>query len=318
MARCFYRLSDTIDPEERLESAALSKALHDVLGGDVHILPDKGSFPEHGLHLGMMRRAEESGLRRMTETNVEYWDDPAFQKHTTREWGIFDLDGAGEAVQALHDQGRNAILKSTLKAKHMIIRAPVGASLGASLGSMAYSFCDRPPCLMVQEEVEMRYERRFLIMNREIVTQSAVGVHLTPMSRFLDAAPGQDFEDMHLLTPGSREMVHLPQLTRRMTDKAREMAAECGFDNICIDLCLIGSDPVNGAIEPIEYNPMQPGMLGLYGCDPYALARGVARYLDLHPEITSGPAREAAKEVSSDWPIVNIEVLDDDTTLSFD
>lgn len=33
--RCFYRLSNTADPEERLEDAALAKALHDVLSSDL-------------------------------------------------------------------------------------------------------------------------------------------------------------------------------------------------------------------------------------------------------------------------------------------
>ena len=243
MSRCFYRLCETPDPEERLEDAALAKALHDVLGPDLTILPPDQDLPEHGLHLGRSRGRFSPNRTGLSPANIPYWEDAAFLRHTTREWGLYDLGEAETQVAALHKSGRDAFVKSTLSAKHMVERVPQGSSLSEALDAMVYSFVDRPPCLLVQEVVPMRYERRFLIMNREVVTQSAVGSHLTPMSRFREPAPGQDFEDLHLLTPGLRTMFHIPGLTARMTEVAREIADTSGFDHVCVDLCLIGENP---------------------------------------------------------------------------
>lgn len=313
MSRCFYRLCETPDPEERLEDAALAKALHDVLGRDLTILAPDQDLPEQGLHLGRSRGRFDKGKNGLSPANIPYWEDPAFLRHTTREWGLFDLDGAEARVAALHKSGRDAFVKSTLSAKHMVERVPQGRSLFDVLDAMVYSFVDRPPCLLVQEAVPMRYERRFLVMNREVVTQSAVGSHLTPMSRFREPAPGQDFEDLHLLTPGSRTLFHMPGLTARMTEVAREIADTSGFDHVCVDLCLIGEDPERGLIEPIEFNPMQPGMVGLFGCDPYRIAEGVARHLELNPQIGADTAREAPEESrSAEGP-----ELQDETWLDF-
>jgi hypothetical protein len=51
-----------------------------------------------------------------------------------------------------------------------------------------------------------------------------------------------------------------------------------------VDLCLIGDDLENGDIEPIEWNPFQPGQLGLFGCDPRAIATGVRAHLEMYPD----------------------------------
>lgn len=294
MARCFYRLSNTPDPEERLEDSALAKAMHDVLGPDLTILAPDQDLPEHGLHLGRSRGRFSSNRNVLSPANIPYWEDPAFLRHTSREWGLYDLGEAEAQVAALHGSGRDAFFKSTLSAKHMVERVPQGRSLAEALDAMVYSFIDRGPCLLVQEAVPMRYERRFLILNREVVTQSAVGSHLTPMSRFREPAPGQDFEDLHLLTPHAREMVHLPGLTERMQHMARRVAETSGFEHLCVDLCLIGEDPERGLIEPIEFNPMQPGMVGLFGCDPYRIAEGVRAHLEANPDLYRGAEADLA------------------------
>jgi hypothetical protein len=40
---------------------------------------------------------------------------------------------------------------------------------------------------------------------------------------------------------------------------------------------------------------MQPGALGLYGCDPYRIAEGVRTHLEAHPDLyRSGPDLTAA------------------------
>lgn len=289
MFRCNYRLSNTLDPEERLEDAALSKALHDALGPALQRMPTEAQFPAVGLNLGRLK-GHESPPNLLSPSSIPYWEDPAFRRFTSREWGHHDLDGAERAVARLHAEGRDAVVKSTLKAKHMVIPVPRGTGLGEALDAMVYSFCDRPSCLLVQEQVEMRFERRFLFLDGELLTQSAVGAHLTPMSRAWEAAPGQDFEDLHLGTPGSRRLIHNPALTERMTARALEIAAISDHRTFCMDLCLIGEDAERGTIEPIEWNPFQPGQTGLYGCDPRRIAEGIRTHLEANPALyCAGP-----------------------------
>jgi len=297
MARCFYRLSNTPDPEERLEDATLAKALHDVLGPDLEILPPDVTYPERGLHLGRTKRMEGITGNRpntLSGNEIRYWEDPAFLRSTNREWGLFDLSGAEAEVTRLHESGRDAVVKSTLSPKHLITGAPRGTSLPDALDAMIFSFCDRPPCLLVQERVDMRYERRFLFMDGALLTQSAVGSHLTPMSRVWEPARGQRFEDLHLSTPGSRDLIWSPTLTERMTARALEIAAASDHQTFCMDLCLIGEDLKYGVIEPIEWNPFQPGGLGLYGCDPRRIAEGVRAHLEANPDLYRGAETDLA------------------------
>ena len=305
MTRCFYRLSGTLDPEERLEDAVLAKALHDVLGHDLTLLGPDDAFPEGGLHLGRSRRNERIRSP-LSPDHIRYWEDPAFLRFTSRDWGHFDLEGAEAEVARLHEGGRDAVVKSTLSAKHLILRVPRGTRLDAALDAMVYSFCDRPACLLVQERVDMRFERRFLFLDGEMLTQSAVGSHLTPMSRAWEAGPGVDFEALHLETPGSRRPIHNPALTARMTERALEIAAASEQVTFCMDLCLIGEDAVRGRIEPIEWNPFQPGQLGLYGCDPRRIAEGVRDHLAANPDLYQGaaaapPEQPAPAGADMDW-----------------
>jgi hypothetical protein len=305
VTRCFYRLSGTLDPEERLEDAVLAKALHDVLGHDLTLLGPDDAFPEGGLHLGRSRRNERIRSP-LSPDHIRYWEDPAFLRFTSRDWGHFDLEGAEAEVARLHEGGRDAVVKSTLSAKHLILRVPRGTRLDAALDAMVYSFCDRPACLLVQERVDMRFERRFLFLDGEMLTQSAVGSHLTPMSRAWEAGPGVDFEALHLETPGSRRPIHNPALTARMTERALEIAAASEQVTFCMDLCLIGEDAVRGRIEPIEWNPFQPGQLGLYGCDPRRIAEGVRDHLAANPDLYQGaaaapPEQPAPAGADMDW-----------------
>lgn len=303
MSRCFYRLANMPDPEERVEDATLAKALHDVLGRDLTILDSDAAFPEHGLHLGRGRRMEGiigKRLNTLSGNEIRYWEDPAFLRHTSRDWGLFDLAGAEAEVARLHESGRDAVVKSTLSAKHMITGAPRGTSLPDAIDAMIFSFCDRPPCLLVQERVDMRYERRFLFMDGELLTQSAVGSHLTPMSRVWEPGRGQRFEDLHLPTPGSRDLIWSPTLTERMTARALEIAATSDHRTFCMDLCLIGEDLENGVIEPIEWNPFQPGGLGLYGCDPRRIAEGVRDHLAANPDLYRGAEKDPAVTETED------------------
>lgn len=302
MSRCFYRFSGTLDPEERLEDAALAKALHDALGQDLKLLDPKAAFPNDGLHLGRLR-PNEPVRNPLSPGWIPYWEDPAFISATRRTWSHEDLPGAGRAVAALHAAGRDALVKLTRKTKDLIIPVPRGQSLRDALETLVYSVSDQPPCMLVQEKVEMRFERRFLFLDGELLTQSAVGVHLTPMSRAWEAGRGVNFEDLHLATPTSRRLIHNPALTARMTDRACEIAAVSGYRTFCMDLCLIGDDATRGHIEAIEWNPLQPGQIGLYGCDPRCIALGVQRHLEEYPDFYRGiPAGlETLHGMDADW-----------------
>lgn len=314
MARCFYRLSETSDPEERLEDAALAKALHDVMGEDLQILSPQEPWPDHGLHLGRTRMFEGPPRNLMAPAMIRYWEDPAFRAHTAREWSLLDLPAAKTKVKELHASGRDAFVKSTLGTKHYRERIPQGIELSEALDAMVYSFIDRDPCLLVQEAVEMTCERRFLIIDREVLTHSTVANSLTPLSRFQTGGGTLEFDDLHAKTPGVNTLQYNPTLTQRMLSLAQEIADQSEFESLCLDMCLIDSGPLAGRLEIIEYNPMQPGMVGLFGCNPYALAEGVKSWLDDRPYVfppkddldLSSTDNEPAAEGSGDWMTLDV------------
>jgi hypothetical protein len=56
------------------------------------------------------------------------------------------------------------------------------------------------------------------------------------------------------------------------------------MENIIVDV----AELEDGRIEVIEFNPCQPGMFGLFACDPYAIAQASRFFLpeDLGREVT--------------------------------
>lgn len=294
MSRLYYRLSETSDPEERLEDAALYKALHDEFGDGLTLVPGDQSAPPVGLFLGRGKKNEHGG-NVLARSGLRYWEDPAFRDALNREFIVTDLKGALAGVIDLHARGKGAFVKST-KDKHFVQRIDVGEQFAKKIGSMAYSFMDIPDCLIVQEAVEMTYERRFLVMNGRIVTQSPVAWHLTPMSRgAILQREGFNIEDLHYKTPGVRDATFDPDLTKRMTAHAQRIADASETPHLCIDLAVLGGNLRNGQIEVIEFNPMQPGAVGLYACDPVAIASAVADVMS--PEMLQTiRARQAGAE----------------------
>lgn len=293
-----YRLCETADPEERLEDAVMWKALHDALGERIEMIGTETPAPEDGLFLGR-GRTNEPHENLLSAPGLSYWDDPAFTRRCGRMFFLADLEKAWSETRRLLDEGRPVFLKSTAQ-KHYARLFTDCEDFEKEMGGMAYSFMDRGRCLMVQEGVEMRHERRLLVIDREVVTQSPVAWHLTPMDRawFPEANEGRDIEDMHFRTPGDRDATHSPELTRRMTDMAQGIARDSAHEHLCIDLCVLGED-MSGPIEPVEWNPMQPGAVGLYACDPRRVAEAVARHLDRYPDRYPGlPLEEAPREAT--------------------
>lgn len=239
----FFRLTDNADPEERLEEAALWKAMHDEYGDDISILPAEGPFS--GPCFGRGRRTGES--HNPVSDHLAYWDDPAFLRHTQRRFSVVNFDGLSKAVSALHADGFGVFVKST-KSKHAIFRVPLGVQLDDVLGAMAYSFMDGGPALMVQQLIEPAYERRFFCIGREIVTESAINPRLTPIDFPLNDHPAP--------------------ISAALKEVAINIARGMRTPHASIDCALIEGIP-----GVIELNPMILGNLGLYACDVRALAR---------------------------------------------
>lgn len=236
----FFRLTENKDPEERLEEAALWKAMHDEYGDEIAPLPDDA---EAGVCFGRMG----SKVRNHVSDKLPYWADPAFLRHTQRRFSVVSYDGLREAVAALHADGLGAFVKST-KSKHCIFKVPLGASFEEAIGAMAYSFMDGGPDLMVQQLIEPTYETRFFCIDRQIVTESPINPHLTPI----------DFPCRSHPTP-------IATALRRV---AFDIADDMETPHASIDCALIDGQP-----GVVELNPMILGNLGLYACDVRALAK---------------------------------------------
>lgn len=254
----YFRFSGTMDPEERLEEAALWKALHDLLEARIEPLAP-GSVGVHGVPvIGRPRRCEETA-------ELRYWEDPAFLDHCGRPFTVCRFeDGLRGAVEALHAAGLGAFVKST-RAKHFIARIPVGTSIQEAFGDMAFSFIDGP-ALMVQELCQVRYEHRFFVVARKVVTHTPNAAHLTP----LDAPGCFSFE-----TPADRE----PSLFYAggfLRGVAEQVARRMRTPDAVIDCALI-----NGKPAVVELNPMILGGVGLFACDVRRLAVAMAAKMGL-------------------------------------
>ncbi|KKN86209.1 hypothetical protein LCGC14_0270780 [marine sediment metagenome] len=285
MSHLYYRLTKTEDPEERLEDAVLYKAMHDTFGKGLTMVDMDEAAPMDGLFLGRGKNRELWQTNQLANPGLKYWEDPAFKNAITRSFVVTDLSGAEKEVKRLHAEGKSAFLKST-KQKHYFGRVDLGQTLHDALDGMVYSFMDIENCLMVQQAMDMSYERRFLVMNGKVVTQSPVAWHLTPMSRsWVQEDTGFSIEDMHYKTPQGHEARFSPEGTERMTKFAQHIADASDNPHLCIDLAIIGDDPSRDPIELIEFNPMQPGAVGLYGCDPKKVAGAVWDAMD--PELRS-------------------------------
>lgn len=261
--KLYYRLSETTDPEERLEDAALWKAIHDTFADEITLLPSDAKVPDDGYLLGRGKRNEVIHPPKLIiNENMPYWTDNAFLSNCRRMFKVMTWNDAIEEVGRLHRDGRGAFLKAT-DTKSMVAKLPVGCDVFEETGAWAYSFIDRPPCVMVQELVDMKYERRFVVIDRQIVTQSPIAVHLTPLD--------YSVINLHYGTPlALTKPVRAPGLTQEMTDFVEGIAKTMKPDHAIIDVALI-----NGEIGIVEFNAARIGQFGLYACDPYGIARAV-------------------------------------------
>jgi hypothetical protein len=261
-----FRLTNNTDPEERLEEAALWKAFYDFYGEEIYGFDD---MKEDGPELPTFGRSPRLPLkpsRNPVSSTLDYWLDPAFKKHAQRSFWICDWNEAEKKATELQDHGIDVFIKST-RSKHFIQRIPAqGMSFMESMGDMAYSFIDGGPNLIVQEAIPMKYEHRFFVIDRKIVTDSPVQTKLTPIDYPLK--PGSVS-----YTPNSTSLEINIDSYHKLRRIAEDVANTMEYPHASVD-CAITSSSVDQSETGclIEMNPMQIGQLGLYACNVRALA----------------------------------------------
>ncbi len=260
-----FRLSDNTDPEERLEEAALWKAMKDLYGDRISAVTPEHPAGDDWILFGRGSRFDTG--QEPVSSRLEYWADPAFLANCGREFSVVPYEGLRSAVADLHSRGIGAFVKST-RMKHFVCRIPVGADVDEELGSMAFSFMDGGPQLMVQALVEMKWEYRFFVIGREIAAESAVMVDLTPLDY-------RDVSGYVFATPTSR--VHLMdlELIAEFRAVAEAVIERMVPDHVVIDIALVDGRP---AI--VEMNPMQLGQVGLYAANVRNLAAASERMIE--------------------------------------
>ncbi|NTF17214.1 hypothetical protein G6L37_02060 [Agrobacterium rubi] len=254
-----YRLTDNTDPEERLEEAALWKAMRDHYGDRISAVMPGDHGGEDWIMFG--RVPHLAAGREPVSARLDYWEDPAFLDNCGREFRVVPWEGAREAVADLHFRGVGAFIKST-RSKHFVAPIPVGHDVDDVIGDMAFSFMDGGPSLMVQALADVAWEYRFFVMGREIVAESPVMVDLTPIDH--GKVTGQIFQ-----TPTSRNFITDGELIARFRGLAEMVAETMVPDHVVIDVALVDGRPA-----VIEMNPMRLGQVGLYASDVRALAAG--------------------------------------------
>lgn len=112
---------------------------------------------------------------------------------------------------------------------------------------------------MVQEFATFEFERRYIVMGRQIITSSPIAWHLTPIS--------PEARTRHYRTPRDTEGRADDALTEQMDKFAEECASNLAAPSTCLDIALI-----NGAPGIVELNPLHLGNVGLYACDVHKIA----------------------------------------------
>lgn len=239
-----YRISNTLDAEERLEDAAMAKAFHDVFGAEI-VSEGEADFGRDKMFGGIRKQ-------------VAYWKDPAFIENAGRSFSVCTAEGARAEVERIHASGRDAFVKAT-DLKLFALPVPIGQSISDAIGDYIWSVIDRPPCVMVQEFCDVRWEMRFVSVGREVVTCSPIAWHITPISRL--------HQDYLFETPMTMSPSVQSDHSRDMSELAAKVARRCIEEDVIIDCAIIDGKPA-----VVEMNPLSVGNFGLYACDPFAIA----------------------------------------------
>jgi hypothetical protein len=266
-----FRLTENNDPEERLEEAALWKAMHDEYGEAIEAITPKDERPG-AVIFGRGRRFQGRAEGNPVPEHLPYWGDKAFLAGCHRVFDTVPYAEVQPLVSALHAMGKGAFIKST-RPKHAIVRVPIGRTVFDEFDALALSFIDGGPPLMVQEECEIEYEHRFFVIDREVVTHSPIQWALTPLDYPL--AEGCVYR-----TPKSKTADIRSDIVADLFGLAKWTATAMRYPHASIDCALINGEP-----GVVEFNPMQLGQLGLYACDVRALARASRKLLPSPPTV---------------------------------
>lgn len=253
-----YILSENADPEERLEDAAMWKAMRDVFGKAITQSPEP---PKDGeMWFGRGKRDWHATRSPIIDHNP-YWNDSAFLKYCGRAFEVCNFEDAKQVFQKIQRDHGKVFIKST-RPKHCIIKSINEESFEDVFNDWAYSFMDGGPKLMIQQLIDMEYERRVLIIDRKIVTHSPVAWHLTPLDT---SKRNQSFK-----TPQSVYGENSHSILSSQLQLAENIASEMELKSACVDIAMSNGKPVC-----IEYNSMIVGQIGLYACDPHAIANSI-------------------------------------------
>lgn len=260
--KLYYQFCETDDPEERFEDAAMWKALHDEYGDELKLIPNKEKVPTDGYFFGRGRRFQIGDAPKLLVNDyLPYWKDPAFLKYAGRSFELCNFDQAEAAVKALHTAGKGAFFKATQQ-KLLTMKLPVGINFRDELEDMAYSFLDQEECIMIQELVPMRFERRFVVINRSIVTHAPCAVHLTPLDY-----PGM--VSAHFTKPTDRHPALFSDYRcEQMAEAVDDIAANMATDHAIVDMAYCDEDVIC-----VEFNPARIGQFGLYANSVRAIAK---------------------------------------------
>lgn len=254
-----YRLSDITDPEERLEDSILWKSLKDEYQDDIKLIDSSENIDENTLFMGRLNNSFLLPFTTDYGMDNNYWKQEIFKEYANRDFKVCDFEDGMKYIKMLQNKKSDVIFKSILSQKHFLCKINHDDSPHRILGDMAYSFIDRGDCLLIQEYKPMKYERRFFVVNREIITHSPVVSHLTP----LDLISDNDVINQHYLRPGLRDFIYDKNLTDNFLEVARDIAQKMDDPHATFDLSL-----TDQGVTIIEFNPLQIGMLGLFAMDP--------------------------------------------------
>jgi hypothetical protein len=284
MYRAAFRLTDNTDPEERLEEAALCKAMYDEYGDNGIVAVRGHSEAPSGLPVFGRTPRFPVMCANPVSARLNYWSDPAFLDTCRREFHVVPFEDAEPIVRDLQARGKGAFIKST-NLKHFTTTVELDEDFREKIGPMAFSFIDGGPELMVQELALVEYEHRYFVIDGQIVTSSPNMTWLTPIDYPLPK--GTVFRTPQTATPENR-----PDIVSSLDDLAAALAPSIATAHACIDLAMI-----NGGPGVVEMNPMQIGQVGLFASSVRALARAsrglVATYVpDLSPAFTLAARRD--------------------------
>lgn len=259
------------DREELLESQAAERALKSILGDRLVVCEQ---YPDDVTHAfgrppkNWWPLPKDLAYPSSNERVTPYWEWQGFKDNARRSVTLCDLEGAGKRTAEIHAAGKDAFAKTTWKAWSGAIRR--GQTFGQSIGDAAYSYMDRPPCLLVQERVKIEYEYRIFIVDGEPVTGAGALMEMTPNDNesTFDCKVRQDIR--------GDDVTYDPVLVAEYVIFAREAAKLMPSATFDMDVAMI-----DGEIGIVEVNPLHYGQVGLFASDVDALAKAVCASLKL-------------------------------------